>query len=536
MAEAYQRQSVYAFSYRRSADQDAAEPVTHPVIVVGAGPIGLAAAIDLGQRGVPVVLLDDADRIGEGSRGLCYSKRSLEILDRLGAAKDVVEKGVTWQLGKVFFRDDQVYQFDLLPEGGHKMPAFVNLQQYYLEKYMVDRAAGLDEIEIRWSNRVTGVEQDGEAVTVTIETPDGPYKVRAQYLIAADGARSTVRELLGLDFVGKIFQDKFLIADVRMEADFPAERRFWFEPPFSGGQSALLHKQADDVWRLDFQIGWDADSEEETKPENVERRVRQMLKGRNYELVWVSVYTFQCKRLEKFRHGRILFAGDAAHQVSPFGARGANTGFEDSDNLGWKLERVLSGSSPDSLLDTYDLERVQAADYNIGHSTRSTDFITPKSRTSKYFRDGVLQLSRKAPFAQAMVNSGRLSDPATIDSPLNTPDTDAFAGSARLGRPVPDAPLVDAEGNERWLTNCFGNDFTLLYVEDRVPAPEVEGMDVLVVGRDVLDKDGYLARRFDATPGACYLIRPDHHLAARWRQFDQAKVAAAFDRATGRAA
>jgi len=532
--DTYERHSVFQFGYLRSEDQDTAKPVRQPVVIVGAGPIGLATAIDLASRGVPVVLLDDANRIGEGSRGLCYSKRALEILDRLGVAAPVIDKGVTWQIGKVFFRDDMVYQFDLLPEGGFKMPAFVNLQQYYLEKFLVDRAHQLEGVDLRWSNRVAAVEQLEDGVRLTVETPDGPYVIEADYVVAADGARSTVRGLLGLDFVGQTFHDRFLIADVRMHADYPAERWFWFEPPFHGGQSTLLHKQADDIWRIDFQIGWDADPEEETKPENVHRRLSRMLEGRDYTLEWVSVYTFQCRRLEKFVHGRVIFAGDAAHQVSPFGARGANSGFEDAENIGWKLPLILRGEASAALLDSYDIERTHAADYNIGHSTRSTDFITPKNNASRDFRNAALELARRAPFARRMVNSGRLSDPSVYETPLSTPDAASFGGSAKLGFPVPDAPMSTADGADKWLLNALGHDFTLLVMKDgERPAGLPRDVSVVVIGEDILDKDGLFAKRYDATPGACYLVRPDQHLAARFRHFDADKIDAALSRAKG---
>jgi 3-(3-hydroxy-phenyl)propionate hydroxylase len=263
------RKSLYRFGYRRSPDQDGAAPVRHPVVVVGAGPVGLCAAIDLAQRGVPVVLLDDADRIGEGSRGICYAKRTLEILDRLGVARRCLEKGVTWRIGKVFQGDDLLYPFDLLPEDGHAMPAFINLQQYYLEHYLVERAAELPGLDLRWRNRVTGLRRRNDGVTLNVETPDGPYAIEAGWVVAADGARSSLRTLLGLDFRGEVFEDRFLIADVRMKGDFPTERWFWFDPPFHEGRSALLHKQPDDVWRIDLQLGREADVAAEQAPERV---------------------------------------------------------------------------------------------------------------------------------------------------------------------------------------------------------------------------------------------------------------------------
>jgi 3-(3-hydroxy-phenyl)propionate hydroxylase len=439
------RKSVFRYDYRRSADQDAVAVARRPVVVVGAGPFGLAAAIDLAQRGVPVVLIDDADRIGEGSRGICWSKRTLEILDRLGVGERLVAQGVTWKLGKVFVGDELLYSFDLLPEEGHKMPAFINLQQFYLEKALVDRALELKNLELRWKNRLVGLEPRNDGARLTIDTPDGPYRLATDWLIAADGARSTARRLLGLDFAGVTFEDKFLIADVHMAADFPTERRFWFAPTFHSGQSALMHRQPDDIWRIDLQLGPDADPVAEQAPDRVRARLDKVLKDHAYELAWVSVYTFNCRRLDRFVHGRVIFIGDAAHQVSPFGARGANSGIQDAENLAWKLAAVLKGQGGATLIESYDIERIQAADENIGHSTRSTDFMSPHTGAERRLRDAVLALAPHAEFARRMVNSGRLSLPAIYDTPLSTPDAAVFAGTTKLGAPLPDVPLRRAD-------------------------------------------------------------------------------------------
>jgi 3-(3-hydroxy-phenyl)propionate hydroxylase len=509
------RRTLYQFGYRRCPDQDRSSPAQHPVVVVGAGPVGLCTAIDLAQSGIPVVLLDDADRIGEGSRGICYAKRTLEILDRLGAASPCLEKGVTWKIGKVFQNNDLLYAFDLLPEDGHKMPAFINLQQYYLEHALVERAAALPSLEIRWRNKVVDLKRRNDAATLTIETPEGLYDLDAGWVVAADGARSALRAMLGLEFKGEVFEDRFLIADVKMKGSFPPERWFWFDPPFHDGHSALLHKQPDDIWRIDLQLGPDADVKAEQTPERVMPRLRQMLGHDDFSLEWVSVYTFQCRRLERFVHGRVVFVGDAAHQVSPFGARGANSGIQDADNLAWKLALVLKDEAPESLIESYNLERSAAADENIGHSTRSTDFIAPRSAQELRFRDATLALARHAPFAKRMVNSGRLSMPSTYDTPLSTLDTDTWSGPARLGAPLPDAPMRDSSGRPIWLLEAIGGEETILHMPNGVQPPT--GSRVLIIGDDLIDEHGMFAQRFDASPGSTYLVRPDQHLAARWR-------------------
>ena len=368
--------------------------------------------------------------------------------------------------------------------------------------------------------------QSADGVALTVETPEGGYELLADYVVAADGARSPIRRAMGLESRGRTFRDRFLIADVRMAAEFPTERWFWFDPPFHPGQSVLLHKQPDGVWRIDFQLGWDADPVAEREPERVIPRVKALLGAdTEFTLEWVSVYTFACLRMERFRHGRVIFAGDAAHGVSPFGARGANSGVQDAENLAWKLALVLRGAAPDALLDSYDAERVAAADENILNSTRSTDFITPKNEASRAFRDAALDLARDCGFARRLVNSGRLSLPSTYAaSPLNTPDVDVFAGAMVPGAPAPDAPL----GGD-WLLRRLGGGFTLLHFGEA--APSVPDLAVVNVS-PAEDAEGLAARRYDARPGTTYLIRP---VAARWRCFDPGAVQAALDRATGRA-
>lgn len=524
----------------------------HPVVVVGAGPVGLAAAIDLAQRGTPVLLLDDDKTVSVGSRGLCYAKRTLEVLDRLGCGQPVVDKGVTWNVGRTFLETEEVFQFNLLPEAGHERPGMVNLQQYYLEEYLVKRAQALPALQMRWEHKVTAVQPDANGATLTVQTADGSFTLRTDWLVVADGARSPIRRMLGLDIEGKVFQDRFLIADVVMKADFPTERWFWFDPPFHAGQSVLLHREADNVWRIDFQLGWDADPEAEKQPERVIPRIQAMLgPEREFTLEWVSVYTFQCRRMKRFRHGRVLFAGDAAHQVSPFGARGANSGIQDVDNLGWKLQLVLQGQAPEALLDSYDVERVAAADENLLNSTRSTDFITPKTAMSRRFRNAVLEMARDLPFARALVNSGRLSVATHLDhSPLNTPDADtgddSFVGWMAPGAPLDDAPvrLDGHEGREGWLLRQIDG-FTLLVFgpggltpQDLAALPmPVRLLRVQPAGQagagELEDVQGLIAKRLDARPGTAYLLRPDQHVAARWRRVDVAAVRTALQRALG---
>jgi 3-(3-hydroxy-phenyl)propionate hydroxylase len=541
----------HAFAYHRSADQDAPTPVRHPVVVVGAGPVGLSLAIDLAQRlqpsGQRVLLLDNDHKLSTGSRAICFSKRALEIWDRLGVGDAMCAKGVEWNVGKVFFRNELLYQFNLLPEPGHERPAFINLQQYYAEAYLAVRAAELPNIEIRWHNTVVACEPHDDHVRLGIDTPDGRYQIEADHVAACDGSRSPLRAMLGLESKGRVFRDRFLIADVRMAVNFPAERWFWFDPPFHANQSGkdgkstpssvLLHRQPDGVWRIDFQLGWDADPEAEKQPERIKPRVDAMMRaalGREvpFELEWASVYTFACQRMERFVHGRVVFAGDAAHGVSPFGARGANSGVQDADNLAWKLDLVLRGVAPRALLDTYGPEREYAADENLLNSTRATDFITPKSAISRLFRDATLDLARSHPFARRIVNSGRLSVPATLlESTLNTPDRDDFKGGVAPGAPAIDAPLP---GGAWLLRQASGKGFmALVFGDDAGAAAAVKaGAEGLVPVQLIhLPAEGLAAERYDARPGTVVLLRPDQHVCARWRAATAGDVANALRRA-----
>jgi 3-(3-hydroxy-phenyl)propionate hydroxylase len=504
------------FAYAPPPGLTAPEP-RHPVVIVGAGPIGLALAIDLAQQGVRAVVLDDNNVVSVGSRAICWSKRSLEILDRLGVGAQCVDKGVVWKVGRTLHRDDEVFSFDLLPEDGHKMPAFVNLQQYYVEEYLVARAQALG-VDLRWKNRVTAVDQGPDGAALEVETPDGTYTLQAGWVVACDGAKSPVRRMLGLDFDGELFEERFLIADIEMEADFPAERRFWFEPTFHPGQSALLHKQPDNIWRIDLQLGWDADPEAERQPEKVIPRIARVVGDRPFRLDWVSVYTFQCRRLARFVHGRVIFCGDSAHVVSPFGARGGNGGLQDVDALGWRLARVLAGA-PAAMLDDYDRERQHGADENILNSARTTRWMSPAPGAERLFRDAVLHLAGHAAFARPLVNSGRLSRPCTY--PLAGPDDPALPAAARPGSVAPDAPL----GNG-WLVDALRGTVVLALgctVQASVPvlAPDLTGV--------------LRARYLGEAPRAVYLIRPDQVVAARWTDPDPAALSAAITALEGRA-
>ncbi|WAM51838.1 FAD-dependent oxidoreductase [Vreelandella venusta] len=548
------------YPYRRPPELDVQDVRHYPVVIVGAGPSGLAAAIDLAQQGIHSIVLDDNNTVSVGSRALCFAKRSLEIIDRLGCVEPMLEKGVTWQHGRVFFQDREVYDFNLLPEDGHRIPAFINLQQYYFEEFLVNRAHDFaEQIDLRWKHKVIDVDAQPDSTAIKVSTQDGDYSLTCDYLLVSDGANSRIRDMLGLDCKGQVFQDRFLIADVVMKADFPTERWFWFDPPFHPNQSVLLHKEPDNVWRIDFQLGWDADPEEEKKEENIRPRVQAMLgPDVEFELEWASVYTFRCRKMDNFIHHSVIFMGDAAHQVSPFGARGANGALQGVENLVWKLARVLKAQAPKTLLSTYNTERQHGATENLLNSTRATDFITPKSHISQVFRDVTLELAEKHAFARSLVNSGRLSMPCRYDSsPLNTPDVDGGPSELRPGSSAKDAPILLGEQNA-WLLNQFGNGFVLLLdgrIDDgHATAPLRELSELLdrhtdlrlvVVGPApdefgalprttvIDDTEGLVTQRYGLKAGGGYLIRPDQHVTARWHTVTAHQIEDALDRALG---
>ncbi|WND03593.1 FAD-dependent oxidoreductase [Temperatibacter marinus] len=524
------------------------------VLIVGAGPIGLATALELGLRGHNVTLLDRSTQVSDGSRAICFAKRSLEIMDRLGYAQPMLDKGLSWNIGRVFFKDNPVpvYSFDLLPLKDQKLPGMINIQQYYNEEFCIAELVKLKNVEIRWGNEVADLINSAKGVTAQVLTLEGGYEIEADWVIACDGSKSLVREKLAVGFEGETFQDNFLIADLKFKQERPVERHFWFDPSFNPGKSALLHKQPDDVWRVDLQVGWDIDREEIARHENVTPYIKAMFGDDiEFEYEWVSVYTFNCRQVKNMVVDRVIFAGDSAHLVSPFGARGANTGFQDTDNIGWKMDLVLRGLADIPLIESYDEERSYAAKVNILNSTRSTDFITPKSTISKTFRDAVLELSHKYEFARGFVNSGRLSLPVAYhNSRLNTLDRENWAGGVAPGANSIDAPIslgtvegwfIDQVGSAfKVILFCDGNKLSSKYrsqlkefCENEIPSEVflVSDFEVDPDFKVINDCKGLLAKRLDAQIGTAYLFRPDQYVAGRWKKATASDLFAARDRA-----
>ena len=533
------------YEYRKPPELAGNEATVYPVIVAGAGLGGLTAALELGSRGVRTVLLDEDNTVGAAglsSRGICYAKRSLEIFERFGIAERIRGKGVTWNEGDVFVGEERLYHFNLQPETDQKFPAFVNLQQFYVEQYLVERIMQTPAVDLRWKNKVIDVRPGRDTVEVEVETPDGRYTTRCRYLVGADGAHSVVREKLGAkDAESALSEDTWCISDVKMSPSTEAVRKVYLDNPLNGGGAIWYHQMADGIWRTDWQIGHYPDPERETEPERARERLRKLIGSDTpFELIWVGPWRFRRRYLERMVHGRVLFVGDAAAQHSPFGARGGNRAMQDGNNLAWKLALVLSGKAHPDLVHSYEIERHLAARENVELASRSALFIGPQTEGQRLMRNAILDLARHHAWAREMVNVGRLSV-ATVyaDSPLNRERGEFDAPRAQPGAAAPDGK-VSEDGKAGFFVEHLQGRFTVAYFG--APGPKLEGpqgvevetLAVLRKGaasqlRTLSDEAGQLAARYGAEHGATYVFRPDGHVLARCKGVDAAFAQAAIE-------
>ncbi len=501
-------------------------PQRYPIVIVGAGPAGLTLACDLAQRGVRAVLIDDDHTVGvrgASSRGICYAQKSLEIMDRLGIGERIVNKGVAWSFGRTFSGDEEVYSFNLQNQSVSRQPPFVNLQQFYIEWFLVDRIQALGLTDLRWDSRVSDVQPQADRVVLQVQTPQGSYRLEASYLIDATGANSPIRQQLGLETHSSRSTDRWCITDVRFKKPLPVERWTWVDAPFNNGRAVWQHLMADDVWRMDYQMSEDMDPEVISRPEVAGERIRAQLGDDvEFEFVWIGPYQYRDHLLDDFRHGRVFFIGDSAHVVSPFGARGGNTGIQDAFNLGWKLALVTTGQAPDSLLDSYSTERQPAAAENLRVTSRSARFLAPRSPAEQVLRRAVLKLARRHAFARPLVNTGRMSV---------ANDYRASPWLPQGSRTLQNLTLLDAQGQSQSLMDLLrqGTRFVGLWFapplgEAQRACRELAALpvDLYAIGHsEVLpvkqDPEGVLARHLGLDPAACAgtlcLVRPDAYLA-----------------------
>ena len=522
------------YPYRTPPEIGTGATDMYPVIVAGGGLGGLTCALELGSRGIRTVLLDDDNTVGASglsSRGICYAKRTLEILDRFGVSARIRAKGITWNEGDVYRGERRLYRFNLQPEADQKFPAFVNLQQFYVEQYLVEAIANHTSIDLRWKNRIVDVRPAADHVEVVVETPDGTYTTRCSYLVGADGAHSVVREKIGAkDAEAALFDTAWCIADVRMAPSTEAVRKAYLDNPLNEGGAIWYHQMADGVWRTDWQIGHYADPDAEATPERASKRLRQLLgPGVEFELVWVGAWRFRKRYLEQMRHGNVFFLGDASAQHSPFGARGGNRAVQDANNLAWKLALVLEGKASPALLDTYHAERHQAARECVEVSSRSAIFIAPESPGQRLVRDAILDLAERHPAARALVNVGRLSEACAYSETPLWMERDAFdAPCARPGAAAPDG-TVHAGGSDAPFVDRLRGRFTVAWLGAEGPALRAGiEVDTFSLAREAAPA---LFDRYGITDTATYVFRPDGHVLARCKGIDAAFAAAAIESA-----
>lgn len=555
----------YPFTGRRyparlPALDGGSETRRHPVAIVGGGPVGLATALGLARQGIASVLIEADDSVCHGSRAICISRRSLEIIERLGALPGFLDIGLPWTGGRSFYRDTEVLHFTMPQDDNQKLPPMVNLAQYHIEQLLLDAAEQhANLIDIRWQTRVTSLSQDAGGVQLQLSTPLGGYALQAGWLVACDGGRSTVREALGLQLRGASYEGRYVIVDIHLESERPTERLAYFDPPSNPGSTVLVHKQPHNVWRIDYQVGDGEDAEQAVKPENVLPRVQSLLDMMGergpWSPIWITMYKANALTLEKYRHGRVLFAGDAAHLVPIFGVRGANSGIDDADNAAWKLAAVIKGQAGEHLLDSYSSERVAATHENLGYGTKSTEFMAPPSFAFELMRTAVLSLAAKHAGVRALINPRQSSPITYAASELNAPQhaVDVWSAGPVPGAVLPECPLsVVREGRASpgHVTDLLGAGFTAFcFGEDCVPPPAVtalreamreRSMPLTVVplargpaaGGAALygrDDDGRLFRMYGAQAGSVYLVRPDGHVLGRWHAPGAATLQAAID-------
>ncbi|MES2534860.1 MAG: FAD-dependent oxidoreductase [Pseudomonadota bacterium] len=528
-------------------------PARSPVLIAGGGPVGLALAALLAEQGVASLVIEADDAYCSGSRAICISRRSQEILGWIGADRPLGEKGLSWVGGRSYFRDREVLHFRMPSEPSERFSPMVNIQQYYVEQFAheaMQRHAGL--CAIRWSTRVVAVRQNDDGVEVDVIAAGGEREtLHGAWLVGCDGGRSTVREQLGLQLKGMEYDGRYVIVDIEQETSREVERLAWFDPPSNPGSTILMHRQPDNVWRIDYQIRDDEDPVEAVKPENVLPRVQSHLEmiGETapWNPLWITIYNAKCLTLDSYRHGRVLFAGDAGHLVPIFGVRGLNSGLDDAGNLAWKLALVLQGRASDALLDSYSIERVHATRENLAYGAKSTEFMAPPDFGFKLMREAALRLAEEDERVRSLVNPRQSTPISYAGSPLNVPSRDgAFAGGASAGDTAPEALLQTAAGPGH-LSRYFGDCFVALHFSehDALPpslvqlAAAVESgparLKILRISRNsgagpqaLVDGLGQAWERYDAIEGSLYLIRPDGYVLGRWRAADCHDVAAAL--------
>ena len=538
------------YSFRRPAELDQAGIGRHRVVIVGAGLTGLTLALDLVRRGHSVVVVDDDNTVGVrglASRGIVWAQRTLDIFHRLGVADAIAARGVTWNTGRVLCRDREVASFQLQPQPDLRFNGFINLQQYHVEQILVEALMESGRADLRWLNSVESVQplDKAGAVELSVRTPEGSYRLHADWVIGCDGSASQVRHGLGLSpVVLDKTEDRWIIIDIIAHTDaIPHERWTWLDCGANRGRAVWRHPMAEATWRLDFQMSPDEDAEQAATEPAMRQRVRRLLgHSLEFDIAWSGVWQYRHECLESFRHGQIVFAGDAAHVVSPFGARGGNGGIQDADALGWRLARVLGAQANARLLDDYSIERREAALENIRQTRRSARFVFPRDHVSAaLWREAIVAVAPSRPGVARMINTGRLSTPAVYRTlQAGTPEG---CSDPALGTVLPNIRLR-AGTAPVYLHDLLGSGFTVLDFEADTPllAPgAAQGATCTVASflgesathsafkhvlhepatcvaiRPCCDEEGLhaLRRQLPAEPTGWWLVRPDQHICYR---------------------
>ena len=533
------------------------QPPVSPVLIVGAGPTGMTAALDLAHYGIPSVILDEDDNLSEGSRAIAFHQSALAVWEKLGAAEAMLGLGIAWWVRHTYRGEKKLYIQDFGRPAQGYLPSYINLPQFDVERILLERIMSTDLIDIRWDHKVTGFSQDEGGVALTVETSQGSQQLEGQYVLACDGARSTMRKLLSLDFPGRTFNDYFLIADIKADLGFDHEPRFFFDHPTNRGYTILIHPQPAGIWRIDWQIGSQSDPGKESSPELIDRRIRALIGAKPYEIVWLSTYRFHQRLLAQLRHGRVFFAGDAAHLVAPFGARGMNSAVQDVENLVWKMAYVLKGQVSPALLDTYQLERWAAQDENQKVTLATMRFMAPDTRWLKLRRNTILWLNEFFKPAHKWVDSGKMSIPFVYkNSPLVCPDLvgEKWDGASAPGAKLQDLPVTIRRRGQIhtvFLRHLLGSEFVALlfvpqgwgqkdYLTWQTEISKISNdipLKSYLVLKDsvddveaILDTEGELAKVLTAEAGTLFLVRPDGHIAMRRRKANMGELIEYFEK------
>jgi 3-(3-hydroxy-phenyl)propionate hydroxylase len=526
------------------------------VVIVGSGPAGMVLALELARHGVPSVILTSELQVSQGSRAIVFTRRSMEILQQVGVADRMTQHGLPWRFGNSFYRGQRVFRMEAPHDADDRFFPMLNIQQQYMEEYLLDACEASGLIELRWGNKVTHVAQENGFAVATVDTPEGEYQLESQWLVAADGGRSGIRSQMNLEMEGTSYEGFFVIADIKIDLPFPTERLAYFDPDWNRGNTILMHREPHGIWRVDYQLPPGETPEQALTVESLTTRINAQLDmigfgGTPWELDWSSVYSARTLTLPDFVHGNVIFTGDAAHLLPIFGVRGANTAFQDAQSLGWHLAFVVKGLASEQLLRNHSNERVGAAREIIEESGKSTRFMAPPEGGFTLLRNAVLSLSLTQEFVRPLYHWRTSRPHEYTHSMLNSTGDDNALFKAGPAHGAPPQNICLSADN--YLLDHLGGGFDLLYFTEHDAVPQAlcdvvqgvrqQGIPVRIVavgsgqtvaGADTTlsDADGHFRQRYGVVAsGAGYLLRPDQHVCARWLTLDAHRLQAAFDAA-----